>query len=75
MAGYHKQLAKTYNQKVQHIQFSIRDLVLRKVVGNTKNPVDRKPSPNQEGTYKIVKLNGNGAYYLEDHKGKQAPRC
>ncbi|GFS40881.1 hypothetical protein Acr_00g0071010 [Actinidia rufa] len=74
MADYQKQLAKTYNQKIQHRDFIVGELVLRKVVGNTKNPADGKLSPNWEGPYKIVKLAGRGAYYLKDSKGKQASR-
>ena len=35
MANYQKQLVKIYNQKVQHIEFSVGDLILRKIVGNT----------------------------------------
>ena len=50
------------------------DLVFRKVVGNTNDPIDRKLDPNWEGPYKIVKLAGKGAYYLEDSKDKQVPR-
>ena len=38
MADYQKQLAKTYNQKVQHKEFLVGDIVLRKVVENTKDP-------------------------------------
>ena len=47
---------------------------MRKVIGNTKDPADRKLGPNWEGPYKIVKLAGMGAIYLEDSEGKQAPR-
>ena len=39
-------LAKTYNQKVQYKQFSVGDLVMRKVIENTKAPVDGKLAPN-----------------------------
>ncbi|GFZ11148.1 hypothetical protein Acr_22g0005460 [Actinidia rufa] len=46
----------------------------RKVVGNTKDPVDGKLVPNWEGPYKITKLTGKGAYHLEDLEGKQVPR-
>ena len=74
MADYQKQLAKTYNQKVQHKEFSVRDLVLRKVVGNTKDLKDGKLGPNWKGPDKIVTLAGKGAYYLEDSEGKQALR-
>ncbi|GFS36589.1 hypothetical protein Acr_00g0046830 [Actinidia rufa] len=74
MANYQKQLVKTHNQKVQHRQFSVGDLVLRKVIGNTKDSADEKFDPSWEGPYNIVKLAGKGAYYLEDFEGKQAPR-
>ena len=43
-----------------------RDLVLRKVVGNTKNPAWEKLEPNWEGPYHITMMAGVGAYYLED---------
>ena len=42
------------------------DLVLRKVLGNTKNPVWGKLGPNWEGPYRITSMVGIGAYYLED---------
>ena len=42
------------------------DLVLRKVVGNTKNPTWGKLGPNWEGPYHITSVVGVGAYYLED---------
>ena len=42
------------------------DLVLRKVVGNTKNPAWGKLGPNWEGPYRITSVVGIGAYYLED---------
>ena len=66
MANYQKQLAKTYNQKVQHIQLLVGDLFLRKVVRNTKDLADGKLEPNWERLYKIVKIVGKGVYYLED---------
>ncbi|GFZ04843.1 hypothetical protein Acr_17g0004150 [Actinidia rufa] len=46
MADYQKQLAKTYNQRVQHREFSVGDLILRKVVENTKDPTNGKIGPN-----------------------------
>ena len=45
MADYQKQLAKVYNQKVRHIEFSVEDLILRKVIENTKDPTDKKLDP------------------------------
>ena len=74
MADYQKQLAKTYNQKVQHREFSVGDLILRKVVENTKDPMDGKLKPNWEGPYKIMKLARKGAYHLKVHEAKQVSR-
>ena len=74
MTDYQKQLAKTYNQKVQRREFLIGELVFRKVVGNTKDQEDGKLSPNWEGPYKIIRLAKKGAYYLEDSEGKQVWR-
>ena len=42
------------------------DLVLRKVLGNTKNPAWGKLGPNWEGPYRITSVVEVGAYYLED---------
>ena len=63
MADYQKQLAKTYNQKVQHREFLVGDLFFRKVVGNTKDLTNKKLSPNWE-PYKILKLADKSTYYL-----------
>ncbi|GFY84506.1 hypothetical protein Acr_03g0012800 [Actinidia rufa] len=70
MANYQKQLAKIYNQKVQHRDFTVGGLVLRRAVGNTKDLADGKLGPNWEGPYKIIKLAVRGTYYLEDSEGK-----
>ena len=45
---------------------ALGDLVLRKVVGNTKNPAWGKLGSNWEGPYRITSVVGIGAYYLED---------
>ncbi|GFS33565.1 hypothetical protein Acr_00g0029320 [Actinidia rufa] len=74
MADYQKQLAKTYNHKVQHTQFSVRDLLMRKVVENTKNSTDGKLGLNWKGPYKIVNLAGKGAYYLKKFEDKEVLR-
>ena len=63
-----------YNQKVQHKEFFIGDLILKKVVENTKDMVDGKLGPNWEGPYKITKIADKGAYHLEDLEGKQISR-
>ncbi|GFS40182.1 hypothetical protein Acr_00g0066980 [Actinidia rufa] len=74
MADYQKQLAKSFNQKVQRREFEVGSLVLRKVVGNTKEPTDGKLAPNWEGPYKIIKLAARSSYYLEDAEAKEILR-
>ena len=49
------------------------DLVLRKVVGTSKNPVWGKLGPNWEGSYCITLVAGVGAYFLEDLDEKIVP--
>ena len=50
------------------------DLVLRKVVGTTKNPSWGKLGPNWEGSYRIILVAGIGAYFLEDLDENVIPR-
>ena len=45
---------------------SVGDLVLRKVLGATKNPAWGKLGPNWERPYWITFVAGIEAYYLED---------
>ena len=51
LASYQQQLKKGYNKNVRPRSFHQGDLVLRKVLGNTKNPNDGKLRPNWEGPY------------------------
>ena len=41
------------------------DMVLRKILGTTKNPAWGKLGPNWEGPYCITLVAGIGAYFLE----------
>ena len=50
------------------------DLVLRKVVGTTKNPSWGKLGPNWEGSYRIILVAGIRAYFLEDLDENVIPR-
>ena len=45
---------------------ALGDLVLRKVLGNTKNPALGKLGPNWEGPFRITSVAGIGAYHLQD---------
>ena len=48
LASYQQQLKKRYNKNVRPRSFQQGDLVLRKVLGKTKNPNDDKLGPNWE---------------------------
>jgi len=50
------------------------ELVLRKVLGTTKNPAWGKLGPNWEGPYRITSMVGIRAYFLEDLDEHVIPR-
>ena len=66
MAYYQHKLKQSYNTNVKLRPLAVGDLVLRKVLGTTKNPAWGKLGPNWEGPYQITSVAGIGAYYLKD---------
>ena len=46
LAWYQNLMAKHYNSNVKHRDFQVGDLVLRKVMGATRNPSQEKLGPN-----------------------------
>ena len=66
LAYYQHKLKQCYDMNVKLRPLASGDLVLRKVLGNTKNPAWGKLRPNWEGPYRITSVAGIGAYYLED---------
>ena len=66
LAYYQHNLKQGYDTNVKLRLLSPRDLVLRKVLGTTKNPAWGKLWPNWEGPYCIMSVAGIGAYYMED---------
>ena len=66
LAYYQQKLKQGYDANVKLRPLTLGDLVLRKVVGTTKNPAWRKLGPNQEGPYRIISKTGIGAYFLKD---------
>ena len=54
IAQYQNLMAKHYNSKVRHRDFQVGDLVLRKVMGSTKNTSQGKLGPNWEGPYRVT---------------------
>ena len=66
LAYYQHKLKQGYDLSVKLRPLASGDLVLRRVVGNAKNPSWGKLGPNWEGPYRITAVAGIGAYYLED---------
>jgi hypothetical protein len=74
LTSYQRQMKRGYDRNIRPRSFQINDLVLRKVVANTRNLNDGKLGPNWEGPYKVTSFAGVGAYRLEDMEGKPIPR-
>jgi len=66
LAYYHQKLKRGYEANVKPRLLVPGDLVLRKILGNTKNPSWGKLGPNWEGPYRITSVAGIDAYHLED---------
>ena len=66
LAEYQQKLAQRYNRDVRRREFGVGDLVLRKVVGNTRDVNAGKLAPTWEGPYRVTAIASAGAYYLED---------
>ena len=66
LAYYQHKLKQGYDMNVKLRPLAPGDLVLRKVLGNTKNPTQGKLGPTWEGPYRITSVAGIGTYYLED---------
>ena len=66
LAYYQHKLKQGYDINVKLRPLAVGDLLLRKVLGTTKNPAWGKLRPNWEGPYQITTIVGIGAYYLED---------
>ena len=65
-AYYQHKLKQGYDTNVKPRPLVPGDLVLKKVLGTTKNPTWGKLGPNWEGPYRITSMTGIGAYFLED---------
>ena len=66
LAYYQHKLKQGYDTNIKLRPLAIGDLVLRKVLGTTKNLALGKLGPNWEGPYRITSVAEIGAYYLED---------
>ena len=66
LAYYQQKLKRGYDAKVKLRPLGPGNLVLRKILGNDKNPVWGKLKPNWKGPYRVTSMAGIGAYFLED---------
>ena len=74
LAYYQHKLKQAYDANVKLRPLVPGDLLLRKVLGTTKNPAWRKLGSNWEGPYHITLVVGIGAYFLEDLDEHVIPR-
>ena len=65
LVRYQNLMAKHYNSNVKHKDFQVGDLVLRKVMGATRDSSQGKLGPNWEGPYRILSWQRKGTYHLE----------
>ena len=73
LARNQDRMKKHYNSRVQHRDFKVGDLILRKVMGATRDPTQGKLSPNWKGPYKITLWQRKGTYHLETIDGQKLP--
>ena len=74
LAYYQHKFKQSYDANVKLRPLAPSDLVLRKVLGTTKNPARGKLGPNREGPYRITSVAGIGAYFLENLDEHVIPR-
>ncbi|XP_074362634.1 uncharacterized protein LOC141702948 [Apium graveolens] len=75
LAAYQQRAARYYNKKVKRQLLRVGDLMLMKVIPNTRNPQHGVFEANWEGPYKIKAILWKGTYHLEDLEGKLVPRA
>ena len=73
LASYQQRIRREHDKNVRPRIFRVGELILRKVMDNTKKPNEGRLELNQEGPYKVVSLAGAGSYRLEDLEGKPIP--
>ena len=65
LARYQNLMSKHYNAGVRYRDFQIGDLVLRKVMGAAKDPLQGKLGPNWKGPYRIASWQRKGTTNLK----------
>ncbi|XP_074376654.1 uncharacterized protein LOC141718174 [Apium graveolens] len=75
VAAYQQRTTRHYNSKVIARTFKVGDLVLRRVMPNTKVVSHGVFGGNWEGPYKINSVLWEGTYHLNDMQDKLIPRA
>ncbi|KAL8127958.1 hypothetical protein AgCh_014767 [Apium graveolens] len=75
MVPVEQSVARYFNKRVKSVPFKVGDLVLRKVMPNTKIAQHGVLGANWEGPYKVKAILWKGTYRLEDLDGKLIPRA
>ena len=74
LANYQQKISRGYNTGIKCKEFILGELMLRKILGNTRDPTMGKLGPNWEGPYQLTSITGIGAYQLEDLHEKPIAR-
>ena len=74
ITSYQHRLANSYNRRVKPRLFRRGDLVLRKVLENTADPIVGKFQPNWEGPYVVTRTAEAGSYSIDKKDGTPVPR-
>ena len=73
LARYQNRMAQYYNSRVRHRDFQVGDLVVRRVMGTTRDTTQGKLGPNWEEPYQITAWQRKGTYHLETTDGQKLP--
>lgn len=67
MAKYKNKIAPYCNTTVKKQNFKEEDLVLKKIMQNTKDLTIKALNPTWEGSYQVIKVVGPETYTLANH--------
>ena len=62
LVEYQQKLTRRYNRDIRKREFGAGDMVLQKVVGNTRDVHAGKLTPTWEGPYRVATIASVGAY-------------
>ncbi|XP_074376787.1 uncharacterized protein LOC141718303 [Apium graveolens] len=75
LVAYQQRIARYFNKKVKSMPYKVEDLVLKKVMPNTKITQHGVLGANWEGPYIVKAILWKGTYCLEDLDDKLIPRA